>query len=387
MLNIRFYFQDYVHIDKDIWFTSGDYNGLYKYNLEEKRTELVAVFPHEPYYQFGLFLKMCQYKKNLIFVPQYSKRIYIFNIDNGFLTNIKIPKLTEALQPPYFCEAVVYDNCLYMMGAKYPGIVKINLEDYSAVIIDQWVKELQNEANFDMRGIWLGMEGVLENNRFLIPCYQCNRILELDLCTNEFRFYEVGSKKNRYARMIKAGNIFILVTHDEKNGCCVVFYEPLKKCCEEVQCNMQAYVDRFVIEYLNGIWILSPVSNEICCIKLSDREVSCYSIIGSERSDIVFARVVNEELFFCDCYTQAWYKINNLGLIEKIETNIIDAQNIIEIEQRIISQKMQDYFTGEYVSYPFSVWMKQIINQNSFPKKFNQIENVGKTIYEDTGGC
>ncbi len=39
MLKRPFYFVDYIQINNEIWFTSGDYNGLYKYNLEEKRTE------------------------------------------------------------------------------------------------------------------------------------------------------------------------------------------------------------------------------------------------------------------------------------------------------------------------------------------------------------
>ena len=181
MLKRPFYFVDYIQINNEIWFTSGDYNGLYKYNLEEKRTERIAIFPYEPFEQVGLFLKMVQYKNSLIFVPATAKRIYIFNIEGGGFTDVKIPGLSDILQPIYFGEAVIYKEYLYLLGVRYPGIVKINLESYEVEIVDQWLDELSDEIMLDKNENILGYGGVVEEDRFLIPCYQCNRVLEFNM--------------------------------------------------------------------------------------------------------------------------------------------------------------------------------------------------------------
>ena len=67
---------------------------------------------------------MVQYKNSLIFVPATAKRIYIFNIEGGGFTDVKIPGLSDILQPIYFGEAVIYKEYLYLLGVRYPGIVK-----------------------------------------------------------------------------------------------------------------------------------------------------------------------------------------------------------------------------------------------------------------------
>ncbi len=36
-----------------------------------------------------------------------------------------------------------------MLGVRYPGIVKINLESYEVEIVDQWLDELSDEIMLD----------------------------------------------------------------------------------------------------------------------------------------------------------------------------------------------------------------------------------------------
>lgn len=374
-------FSDFIQINDSIWFASGNYNALYKYNLKEKKLEWINIFRHESLYQGGLFLKMCQYKSNLIFIPQYSKRIYIYNVDRNHLIDIEIPKLSERLQPPYFCEAVIYEEYLFMMGAMYPGILKVNLENYAIDIIDQWILELGKKVKLDSGDNFLGMEGVMEKNRFFIPCYQSNMVLELHLDTCKFHFHEVGNKDCKYARIIKTENNFVLTTHDRNNLCCVVAWDILKNDIKQVQCDMQAYVDRLSVEYFGSIWIFSLVSNEIINLSVSSGEVRYYSIPNVEKTEIMFAKVINNELFFGDSCTNAWYKINAVGSIEKVGFDILDDKAFYRLKQMMIDEGLKDYYIRECMSYPVKIWMKQVVAQKKIKEKGKQDKSVGQSIY------
>lgn len=347
MMTQALYFQDCIHVGDDIWFASDDYNGLYKYNIKEKKTERIGEFSHEPFSQYGLFLKMCRYKNNLIFVPQWSKRIYIYNIDTGIFKDIQFLKPAEDLQGPYFFEAVVHEEYIYMMGASYQGILKVNLETYEVEVLDQWLRKLQREVNINKDKPILGLEGILKDHSFWIPCYQCNKIMEFNLDTGEFRFHEVGKKENRYARMIRSGDQFVLVTHNKEDFCRIVFWNYSKGSYEEVQVDMKAYVDRCIIEYLDKIWLMSFVSNEIYCVDIRDKRFVFNSISDTSKAVIGFAKVINEELFFYETVTQIWHKINNLGVIEKTDLSIIECMTEDELEALFLKEGLADNLIHE----------------------------------------
>ncbi len=63
----------------------------------------------------------------------------------------------------------------------------------------------------------------MEEDRFLIPCYQCNRVLEFNMNTGEYCFHEIGNKVNKYVRMIRIKDTYVLVTHDNEEICHVIF--------------------------------------------------------------------------------------------------------------------------------------------------------------------
>lgn len=385
-MKIPFYFQDCIRIDKDIWFASGDYNGLYKYNLEEKTTERIAVFQHEPFHQGGLFIKMCRYKNNLIFVPQFAKRIYIFNIDNEILKDLTIPRVEEDLQGPFFCDAIVYKEYIYMMGAKYPGILKVDLETYETEILDQWLEEYRIKTEINMNDIFLGIRGVEDYNNFWIPCYQCNKVLKIDMQTGDYCFYEVGRKENKYARIIKIDKLFVLVTHNSEDFCRIVFWDASTDRCEELQIDMLAYVDRDIVECGDNIWVLSFVSNEIYQVGVNDRIIKFYSVPDTSEMQIIFAKVVDDELFFCDYYTQVWYKVNNLGVIEKVCAGIEECMNLNELQENFLKDELKDQVLYENYCHSLEFLMKKVYKE--IPLKRNDKNNsiIGKNIYELRAG-
>ena len=382
MLKRPFYFVDYIQINNEIWFTSGDYNGLYKYNLEEKRTERIAIFPYEPFEQVGLFLKMVQYKNSLIFVPATAKRIYIFNIEGGGFTDVKIPGLSDILQPIYFGEAVIYKEYLYLLGVRYPGIVKINLESYEVEIVDQWLDELSDEIMLDKNENILGYGGVVEEDRFLIPCYQCNRVLEFNMNTGEYCFHEIGNKVNKYVRMIRIKDTYVLVTHDNEEICHVIFWNYVKGGCEETQIQMQAFVDRGVIAYLGDIWVISYISNEVCRLETDERKASYYSVADVEKINIVFAGVIDNKLYFCDYSTQAWYVINNFGVIEKAGRGIKECIDEHEIEKLLLTEKWSNQYYVEDFFHPLEFLIKKIKKSDYIHDDFQKNVIAGNVIYE-----
>lgn len=372
------YFQDCIRIDEDIWFASGDYNGLYRYQLKEKKLERTATFPHEPFGLEGLFLKMCQYEKKLLFIPQHSKRLYIFDIENMIITDFSIPQLVDNIEPPYFFEAVVYGDHLYMMGAKYPGILKFNLKNGLFEIIDQWIKKLQNEIHLDIKGIYLGMKGVIEGSRFFVPCYQSNRVLEFDMLTEQCCFHKVGNDANRYARLIKSGDIFILVTHDWTETGHVIYWNYADDCCNEIQFDMKPYVDREIVEYLGDIWIFSFISNEICRIENSEK-IRYYTVPDTKKTEIVFVRPTEKGLFFSDYVTRSWYNINSIKKVEKVDSWMKECVNLYELEEMLFAEEMPDKILKESNSYTLEYFIKKVDVKDTLRVKEEM--GVGKDIY------
>lgn len=372
------YFKDCVRLNQDIWFASGDYNGLYRYQMKEKKIERIAIFSHEAFRQESLFLRICQYKKSLIFVPQESKRLYIFNTEDMHMTDIEIPKLTPDIEPPYFCEAMVYEDSIYMMGAKYPGILRFDFQRGSFEIIDQWLKELQDEINMNRKEIFLGMRGVIEGRNIFMPCYQCNRVLEFDIATNKYRLHKVGSDENRYARLIKLHDTFVLVTHNQTDMCHVVYWNYTDGQHREIQFAMKPYIDRGIIEYLGDTWIFSLISNEICQVKDSG-EVSFCAIPNTKEVEIMFMATIKGELFFSDYLTQFWYKVDSFKNVEKVCPWVKDSVSLNELEERLLGEEMPNHLLFESPCYPLEYLIKKtnIADHSYVIRK----EETGRGIY------
>ncbi len=377
------YFRDCVCINQEIWFAAGAYNGLYRYLLKEKKLERIAIFPHEPFGQDGLFLKICQYKKRLIFVPQYGKWLCIFHTEELRMESVKIPKLTEDVALPYFCEAVVYGDCVYMMGAGYPGILKFNFLDDSFEIIDHWFKKLRDEVHLSRKEFYLGMKGVVDGSKFFIPCYQCNRVLEFDMRTGQYCFHKVGNEKNTYVRLIKSGDAFVLVTHDHTDMACVVYWDYIDGHCREVQFNMKPYIDREIVEHEGDTWVFSWISNEICRVKESG-EINQYLVPDTEETEIVFVRAVEEGLFFSDCITQHWYKINSCRKAEKIGPLMKDCIAPSELEKMLLAEEMPNQILPECFKYSLEYLIKKTIKKGSV--SVDKGICVGKEIYRFCNG-
>lgn len=130
----------YVVIDNDIWFLNCYFNALIKINKLSGKIEVIEKTPGYNVREKRLYRMVCYVDGKLIFVPGRSERVVSYDIGTGEFSScyLDVDKVGE--RKPYFWNAYVYYNYVYMFPRKAKCIIKYD-------IVKNTIKYLENSLN------------------------------------------------------------------------------------------------------------------------------------------------------------------------------------------------------------------------------------------------
>ena len=313
------YFDNCIKLGDIIWFSAANYNGLYRYNLKNKSTERVTIFPNEEMWQMALYHSMCLYHDSLVFIPHWAKRISIYNTKTEMISQIEMPDFVVQLcdEPNFLC-GVVYRDMLYMIGYKYSGIIKVDLKTKECKIIyeaDEWVN-VSMEPYFG--------EVAVEDNYIYIPCQFQNSVLILDMNYDKAEKKRVGKDSNRYCRIVKDGQNFYLIDKNTNN---FVSWNVENDIWYETEvCFKEPYFDALIVYSKKYIWVISVLSGEICIVeKDTGKSQNAYL---RNKPVVEYAVTCNDGVYFVDGCTGNWYFVDIQGTITNLHIKIEEPENI-----------------------------------------------------------
>lgn len=379
-------FSDCVKIGHDIWFSSLNYNGLYKYNIKEKQTEWIAYFPNEMKTKKWLFKSIKLWEDKLVFVPYYAEAVYLYDIKGKFFTVINIMNI--ALLKKYknvnkFECCGMYENKLYLIGCGYPGVLKINLDTSEVVELDIFPKRMLKESN---NGSFFGSSAVADKNILYFTCCSTNEIIQFDMKTEKVNIKMVGNTNNRYRNIFKGNNGYYLSVYDNDN---IIHWNIEDNFAIEINVAFNKhYCGRGLCETERFLWIICLVSNEICRVDKKDNSLIKLYYDDKLRIEDFFCSY-KDKVVFIDSNSGRWFEIHEDGKIVDMQLAIVDprAENDISlmIEDDMGCLLQQPILESECIN--IKVCFTHLLNSQIQIKTQKKCSAKGEMIHNNINNC
>ena len=364
-------FESCIKVENNIWFSSGSYNGLYRYNLCDKRTERVLSFPNERQKQGYLYYKICKYQQKLIFIPCWANYLSIFDLESKKLKQIEIPHFSKQNKAySDFMEGIVYRDLLYVIGYTYPGIIKVNLKTYEIKKV-YVVKESAKSSE----GIFFGSRVTNIDNFLYIPCCYKNAILRYDMNTDNITFFEIGEKSNQYSQIVKDNQKNYLLTRNTNE---VFLWDEEDYSCIKLDVNFKKkYRDAYLRISEKYVWAISIISCEIYQINKANHEVRYIEF--QQDMNVEFASSCKDGIFLLDGLTGKWYFVSNKGELTDLEIEIKEARTKKEVWESFEKECINE-FENRICSIQYFLF--QIFDKNQMSNiKIEHKLSIGNKIW------
>lgn len=369
-------FYCYVKVDNNIWFPADNRNALYKYNVQTKEAEWIGSFPNETSFDYTLFLDVQIYKTKLFFIPHTAIRLHIYDMEENKFESLAIPEVID--NPLLFTQGIIYEDYLYLIGYKYRGILRLDLKNYQFEALDHWVGEFDRRFRTDKKYGLMGKESTLIGSKLYIPCTQSNVVIEFDVCSNRYQFYEVGNKKNKYMSVKRIGDRLLLLTFDKV----IVLWNGEQTKELKVQMDEEAgSYDKLICHRKEELWLFSMKKMQYLKINLINYEIKLYEITDKDNEFISIVKMSGEWIYFSTYHTGEWYRIGKQDELQKLSERIEEPRNTEEVLSELIKEEFSPSFLYEDERYSLKYIVKKIAENydQSESEKSKFDEQKGKT--------
>jgi len=206
----KIWFYDYVQIGEEIWFSAGNFNGLFKADIKTGKARLIGRFPNEERFGWHLYSSVKQYKDRLIFTPCFANEIAVYDMTAKEFTKYKLKEIqTEHDINFKFFNAVMFENFVYFIAWHYPAIVRFDAETGEIEYITDCFKDdffLEKRA-----GIFTTM-GFARGSIQYLPSRQHNALFKLDMENCRGEFITAGSSEYKHVSMCSNGDEVWLIS-------------------------------------------------------------------------------------------------------------------------------------------------------------------------------
>lgn len=198
---------------EDFWFVSYRLQMLCKWNMNSKKTEVVAEVPDMPYVSYFQYVQIVNYKNKLILVPQRANSLCVYDIETG-----KFEKhyFKDELADNCFGKAYVYEHYVFLIPMDYPAIVKFDVTTGEFCYYDKCIHEILETMGENHTGSPFAW-GVsrYEDELFIASIWE-NCILIFNLKNQNYRIVRVGDKNNKYRGMVSDKDYSWLILCDSQ---------------------------------------------------------------------------------------------------------------------------------------------------------------------------
>lgn len=197
------------------YFFSFERNGLFEIDLKKWNLKLLTYCEKHGYTEERLFANAVMYGQWLILIPMQASEFMAYNLQTSEKKYISIPNVTgKYKKTAKFLSAHIQDHTLFAIGHSYPGIVKIDLNNWTAgLMMDvssnryQCMIEEQDAFRYSKR---------IGNIIYIASAWD-NSIVILNPFTEELEYRKIDCKTDGFATLFQFGKNYILVSlYDNK---------------------------------------------------------------------------------------------------------------------------------------------------------------------------
>lgn len=189
---------------------SADFNGLFKIDMLSGECKYINAFPGEDMEGKRLYFAAAYYNGKVFFAPQSAEHIAIYDIDNDKIITISIDadesiKFNRNMK---FADILVYEREIFLFGATYPYVLKLDAETYQLEYIPIDIEEC-----FCFR-----KGGCIKGESYFIPSVNSNVVLEFNLKEKQTTIHRIPCEFTGSWSMCSDGRFFWLIPRGKGSG-------------------------------------------------------------------------------------------------------------------------------------------------------------------------
>lgn len=338
--------EDIIEVNQEYWFTSGIFNGLFKYDRTNKSTVFISNIPEEDINQIRLFSSLCYYDSKIYLVPFMAKYLHVFDIKENVWNKIYINgEKTQLLN-------------LCAQTDKYLILIHNNFEHF---VIFNFISNEKTIVNIPQHIKGTTGQGIVKGEEFYIGLCDTNQILKIDISTSNVEIMDIGFKEQRF-HLIADYNNRLLMKDNYGNICTSKWdFSDVEVIYKLVSCNSEfsIYDSTFLQDKL---YIFSYFEPYVYAIDLKKMEqVSILRDINQKDKKYIklarqwgFAKIINHQILFSYTGDDTTY------LLEKDKYN------------QLFSLKYESEFKEKLIKKIVS--LQKVISETSFFQLFDLIE-------------
>lgn len=316
-----------VHEDS-AWFCNGTYCALFRLDLKSYEIELETFLPSDSKDEVLQYGAIVYYNNKLIMAPLNAKNVLIYDLNTKQIDKIELDfsDFCEDQRSYLFACIHIYEDSAFLFPARYPAIVKIDLNTYEVKYINGWYQNFLN-MHINPEDVIFFRISLKNDEVCILPCWQNDYILEINLKTEEYEIFSLKCKKKELADVVYDDGIYWVTLKNESR---IIRYDNFHKylSSEIVNIDMEPDLDfgylinqgRYIyrIPFMRGkiigkiIQIDKLSNNSICLAKLGamnynskneeqekqKSNISCCKLVNSQ--EVILFSVLDEKIIKLD---------------------------------------------------------------------------------------
>lgn len=178
---------------------------LYQMNLLEGTIEKVMTFPGTPDEIWGCFYGIKKVQNKIILAPYNTEDVYIYDFDKK--QSIKLVLSDSKDRKMLFDEAVEYKGKVFLLPARYPALVSIDMASLNVFEYKECVESFQRENETEHMFQWAYF---VKDEYLYLASMNESRILIFNMEDDSYEIRNIGNYPYGYCRLIHDGKYFWL---------------------------------------------------------------------------------------------------------------------------------------------------------------------------------
>lgn len=202
--------------ENTLWFASEEFNALFRYDLENNKTEFAGSFPGEELKAQSLYSEVALYGHQIIFAPAFAGKIAIYDIAKERFVMLSLPETTSAMAirctERRFCAVVVKKHDAFFVGKGLPVILKLDLQTYK--IQEYFIPGYSGKVEDCYNHNYFFIDKVVLDDSIFLP--MGDKIFEWHMNDGSSVLHDIGEPGNRYITICHDGaRLWLTGFHDE----------------------------------------------------------------------------------------------------------------------------------------------------------------------------
>lgn len=354
----KLWMNDIVFAEENIIFASGQFNGLFKAGIHGGEAEFLNFFPNHSRLQPRLYGNTFQYQDEILFLPDLSEYITLYNIIRKDFIYIRFP--IENRNPvmqywPQVVGGILVGSCVYAFAAKYPCVV---CYDFETKQLETYTEEIERfEMNgYETESVFFSQDIYQRENSIFVRSNIKDLVVEFDMETKKFDFYRA-----------------------EKQS--------LSNFCKEAGQNFQCS-----ILFKNKIWLFPYLSGSIMIVDVQNGKRDTLDLFEKDLNKwnsndalgaVWFRKIYKDKLYFMSVLENKLYCFSDNEKEEFRTDFYVDKSKIIRLlfpDKKKFQEPQEEKGTLWRINYDL---IDAVLSDDwdEAEQKGNQTE-VGKVIYD-----